>query len=72
MVIFSSYVRSKQFLSHYLHASCYLGNHVWQSEEGEAKQCPKKEIKRQTMIYKTTAQKTRNLTIRITTGSELV
>jgi hypothetical protein len=49
-----------------------LGNHVWQSEEGQAKQCPKKEIKRQTMIYKTTAQKTRNLTIPITTGSELV
>ena len=62
----------KQFLSHYPHASCYLGNHVWQSEEGQAKQCPKKEIKRQTMIYKTTAQKTRNLTIRITTRSELI
>jgi hypothetical protein len=49
-----------------------LDNHVWQSEEGQAKQCPKKEMKRQTMIYKTTVQKTRNLTIPITTGSELI
>jgi hypothetical protein len=46
-----------------------LGNRVWQSEEGQGKQCPKKEIKRQTMIYKTTAQKTRNLTIRISQNS---
>jgi hypothetical protein len=33
---------------------------IRESEKGQTNQCPRKEIKRQTMIYKTTTQKNRN------------